>query len=46
MIRFLAIALLAVLTGASPASAQSTLETVKQRGKLVCGVNGQLRGFS
>lgn len=46
MIRFLAIALVAVLTGASPASAQSTLETVKQRGKLVCGVNGQLRGFS
>lgn len=46
MIRFLAIALVASLTGALPASAQSTLETVKQRGKLVCGVNGQLRGFS
>lgn len=29
----------------APAAAQ-TLEAVKQRGELVCGVNGSLRGFS
>lgn len=31
---------------ASSAAAQSTLERVKQRGTLNCGINGQLRGFS
>ena len=30
----------------SLASAQSTLEVVKKRGQLVCGVNGSLPGFS
>lgn len=29
-----------------PAAAQTTLERVKQRGVMTCGVNGQLRGFS
>jgi len=31
---------------ASTSSAQSTLDVVKKRGTLNCGVNGQLRGFS
>jgi general L-amino acid transport system substrate-binding protein len=31
---------------AAPAQAQSTLSTVKQRGQLLCGINGQLPGFS
>ena len=29
-----------------PTAGQSTLEAVKKRGKLVCGVNGSLPGFS
>jgi general L-amino acid transport system substrate-binding protein len=31
---------------ACPANAQSTLEAVKKRDKLLCGVNGQAPGFS
>lgn len=31
---------------ALPASAEPTLETVKKRGELVCGVDGRLPGFS
>ncbi|MCW5732557.1 MAG: amino acid ABC transporter substrate-binding protein [Enhydrobacter sp.] len=31
---------------AVPAAAQSTLETVKKRGQLICGVDGTLPGFS
>ena len=39
---------LASLTGevATPIIKQSRLDLVKQRGKLICGVNGQLPGFS
>ena len=37
---------LGVGLGAAPASAQSTLAAVQKRGELVCGVNGQLPGFS
>jgi general L-amino acid transport system substrate-binding protein len=37
----------AALVGlASAASAQTTLETVKARGQLVCGVNTGLAGFA
>ena len=32
--------------GALPAHAESTLATVKKRGQLLCGINGQLPGFS
>ena len=32
--------------GAAPAHAESTLATVKARGQLLCGINGQLPGFS
>lgn len=32
--------------GSTPSTNTSRLETVKSRGKLVCGVNGQLPGFS
>ncbi|MBS0538658.1 MAG: transporter substrate-binding domain-containing protein [Proteobacteria bacterium] len=32
--------------GVTSASADSTLDTVKKRGRLVCGVNGALPGFS
>jgi general L-amino acid transport system substrate-binding protein len=31
---------------AAPASAQSTLDAVKKRDQLICGVNGQAPGFS
>ncbi|MDP1837453.1 MAG: amino acid ABC transporter substrate-binding protein [Reyranella sp.] len=31
---------------AMPASAESTLDAVKKRGQLICGVNGQAPGFS
>jgi general L-amino acid transport system substrate-binding protein len=37
-------AAVAVVLGASPVSA-GTLDTVKQRGELNCGANGQLAGF-
>lgn len=40
------IVLLAVGWLALPAAAQSTLEAVKKRDKLLCGVNGALPGFS
>lgn len=33
-------------TGGSPAAAPSALDTVLQRGSLICGVNGKLAGFS
>jgi general L-amino acid transport system substrate-binding protein len=36
----------AAQTLALPTAGQSTLETVKKRGQLVCGVNGSLPGFS
>lgn len=40
-------ALAAMLDGAATAiAAEPTLELVKKRGALVCGVNGELRGFS
>jgi general L-amino acid transport system substrate-binding protein len=32
--------------GLAPALAQPTLETVKKRSELACGINGQLPGFS
>jgi general L-amino acid transport system substrate-binding protein len=35
-----------VLLASVPALAESTLETVKKRDQLVCGVNGTLPGFS
>jgi general L-amino acid transport system substrate-binding protein len=37
---------LAVLAMLAPAAAAGTLDTVKSRGVLVCGVNGELPGFS
>ena len=40
------VALAAMMLVAAPAVAQSTLETVKKRGELVCGVDGTLPGFS
>jgi len=44
LIRLVAIGL--VLLGVLPAAAQQTLEAVKKRGELVCGVDGSLPGFS
>ena len=41
-----AIAIAGVLLLAVPAAAQSTLDTVKKRDQLVCGVDGTLPGFS
>lgn len=41
-----AMAIAGLLLLAVPAAAQSTLETVKKRGQLVCGVDGTLPGFS
>lgn len=41
-----AIGMSAIGLSALPASAQQTLETVQKRGQLICGVNGQLPGFS
>ena len=38
--------LLAILLLTTLAWAQTTLETVKSRGKLVCGVNTGLAGFA
>ncbi|WP_425218252.1 amino acid ABC transporter substrate-binding protein [Tumidithrix helvetica] len=35
-----------VLASPTPKEAQGTLERVKARGKLICGVNGKLPGFS
>ena len=35
-----------LVLGAAPALAESTLATVKARGRLLCGINGQLPGFS
>jgi len=47
MQRFLCVVVVGVALLASlSAWAQSTLETVKQRGKVVCGVDGTLPGFS
>jgi general L-amino acid transport system substrate-binding protein len=45
MNKFAAIATLA-LAAALPAHAGKTLDTIKQRGQLVCGVNPSLPGFS
>ena len=39
-------ALSAVALAAAPAFAGKTLDTIKQRGQLVCGVNTGLAGFS
>jgi general L-amino acid transport system substrate-binding protein len=44
LIRVAAIGL--VMLGALPAAAQQTLEAVKKRGQVVCGVDGALPGFS
>lgn len=46
MMRVLGLAGLAMALAAPPALAQSTLDAVKKRGQLNCGVNGQLPGFS
>lgn len=46
IIRALGLAGLATALMALPAAAQSTLDAVKKRGELNCGVNGQLPGFS
>src|SRR5437660_3695536 len=47
MQRFLCVVVVGVALLASlSAWAQSTLETVKQRGKVLCGVDGTLPGFS
>ena len=37
---------LSALAAALPAHAGKTLDTIKQRGQLVCGVNPSLPGFS
>jgi general L-amino acid transport system substrate-binding protein len=37
---------LAVLAALVPLAVAGALDTVKSRGELVCGVNGELRGFS
>ncbi|MGQ0585281.1 MAG: amino acid ABC transporter substrate-binding protein [Reyranella sp.] len=42
----LGIVALAAALWSLPASAQSTLDAVKKRGELICGVNGQAPGFS
>jgi len=44
LIRVVAIGL--VMLAALPAAAQQTLEAVKKRGHLLCGVDGNLPGFS
>jgi general L-amino acid transport system substrate-binding protein len=41
-----AIAIATALLLAVPASAQSTRDTVKKRGEIICGVDGTLPGFS
>ncbi len=41
-----ALTMLAILSVAAPAAAESTIDAVKKRGTLVCGVNGELPGFS
>lgn len=46
IIRAAAFAGLALSLGGMPAFAESTLDMVKKRGQLVCGVNGELPGFS
>ncbi|MDQ3189600.1 MAG: amino acid ABC transporter substrate-binding protein, partial [Pseudomonadota bacterium] len=47
-VKWIASAAAVLLTGATslPAHAGKTLETMKQRGALVCGVNVGLAGFS
>lgn len=40
------IALASSVVWALPAAAQHTLDAVKKRGQVVCGVNGQAPGFS
>ena len=42
----IAVAAVAVCMLVAPAMAQSTLDAVRKRGQLVCGVNGSLPGFS
>lgn len=46
IVRALGLAGLALTLGTLPAAAESTLELVKKRGQLNCGVNGELPGFS
>ena len=48
MARWLAMGLIAGVTAisAAPASAQTTLDTVKKRGKILCGVSPVAPGFS
>jgi general L-amino acid transport system substrate-binding protein len=41
-----ALAALATVMLQGPASAESTLDQVRKRGELVCGVDGSLPGFS
>ncbi len=46
IVHALGLAGLAMAFGTLPAAAQSTLDAVKKRGQLNCGINGQLPGFS
>lgn len=46
IMRLLGLAGLAMTVATLPAAAQSTLEAVKKRGEVNCGINGQLPGFS
>ncbi len=41
-----ACAVLAAMTLGAPAASADTVDTVKERGKVVCGVNGSRAGFS
>src|SRR4029453_16191952 len=42
----LAVAVLVAVCSALPAAAQSTIEAIKKRGELLCGVSGRSQGFS
>ena len=47
MLKFMrVVAIGLVMLGGLPAMAQQTLEAVKKRGHLLCGVDGALPGFS
>jgi general L-amino acid transport system substrate-binding protein len=46
IIRAILIGAMLLAASLPPAAAQSTLDAVRARGSLACGVNGELRGFS
>jgi hypothetical protein len=46
IIRTLGLAGVALTVCGLPAVAESTLDIVKKRGQLNCGINGELPGFS